>query len=358
VAAVPVAAPAPAPAPAPAGPDRLAIGKSNGFFQPSALIQIWGFYSDEPTPTSTFRVRRAEVKIKGDISPGLVGYTIMFDPSKLLFSQTTVPVTGTMPPPMAGESAGSVSVLQPGADRAVLQDAYITFQSEYADVSIGQFKMPVSLEGYGSAAKLLFPERALVARAYGDKRDLGLRVEKKLGDYFYYLAGVWNGTGLNRLDEDNEKDVGLRLEAYPVSGLTIGAVGYTTVGERDGLVRDRVEGDLRYDANDVFVIGEYIHGWDGAKVAQTPGAEPSRAEGHGVYGGLGYTFVKRIQPIVRVGMLDPNLDVSGNRTAHYEFGMNYYLRAQEARISLAASAFDPQQGNTRWEGILAAQASF
>jgi hypothetical protein len=327
----------------------LSVGKNGGIFQPNALLQAWGFYSDEPTPVSYFRIRRAEIKIKGDISPGLVSYGVMFDPSKLLpFSRSNVPVTGEMPPPT---TAGSVSVLQPGNDLGVLQDLYVTFQSEYADVSIGQFKTLVSLEGgMTSASKLLFPERALVARNYGDKRDIGVKVEKKIGDYFYYQVGLYNGSGLNHLDDDNEKDVGLRLEVYPVAGLTVAGAGYTTVGERDGLIRDRVEGDLRYDANDAFFIGEYIHGWDGPKAA--------RFDGHGVYGGLGYTFVKRIQPIVRVGMLDPNLDVSGNRTAHYEFGMNYYLRGQEARIGLSASAFDPQNGNTRWEGILAVQASF
>jgi hypothetical protein len=329
------------------------VGKSGGFFQPSALVQVWGFYSDEPTPgadpVSTFRIRRAEVKIKGDISPGLVSYGVMLDPSKLLFSSTTVPVTPadtTMPSP------GSVSVLQPGADRAVLQDAFVTFNSEYADVSVGQFKMPVSLEGSGSASKLLFPERDTVARYYGDRRDIGIKAEKKLGDSFYYLVGVYNGTGLNRADEDNEKDLALRLEAYPVAGLTLGAVGYTTVGERNGpgAIRDRLEGDLRYDANDVFFIGEYIHGWDGPK--------GNRVEGHGVYGGLGYTLMKRIQPIVRVGMLDPNNDSDTDRTTHYEFGMNYYLRGQEARLAVSATAIDPQVGDTHWEGIVAAQASF
>jgi hypothetical protein len=335
----------------------LSVGKNGGIFQPNALIQVWGFYSDEPTPTSTFRIRRAEVKIKGDIVPGLLSYGIMFDPSKLLFNSTTVAVVPPVTDPPT-PSPGNVTVLQPGADRAVLQDVYITFQSEYADVSVGQFKNPLSLEGSGSASKLLFPERDVVARQYGDKRDIGIKVEKKLGDYFYYLAGVYNGTGLNRADEDNEKDLALRLEAYPFAGATIGAVGYTTVGERNGAgaIRDRLEGDLRYDANDVFLIGEYIHGWDGPK--------GSRVEGHGVYGGLGYTFIKRVQPIVRVGMLDPNMDQpSGqaqDRVTHYEFGLNYYLRGQEARLSVAASAFDAAADgvNTRWEGIVAAQASF
>jgi len=320
----------------------LSIGKNGGIFQPSALLQAWGFYSDEPTPVSTFRIRRAEIKIKGDILPGLVSYGIMFDPAKV------IPFTSTS---LTTDGGDTVDVLQPGGDRGVLQDLYVTFQSEYADVSIGQFKNPLSLEGgMTSASKLLFPERALVARLYGDKRDIGVKVEKKIGDFFYYQAGVYNGTGLNRADEDNEKDAALRLEVYPVAGLTVGAVGYTTVGERDGVIRDRVEGDLRYDANDVFFLGEYIHGWDGP--------EGGRFDGHGVYGALGYTFVKRIQPIVRVGMLDADLDSPDNRTAHYEVGMNYYLRGQEARIALSASAFDPQVGDTDWEGILAVQASF
>jgi hypothetical protein len=256
------------------------------------------------------------------------------------FSSTDVDVGGE-----------TITFFQPGNDRSVLQDFFITFMSEYADVSLGQFKIPVSLEGYGSSSKLLLPDRSRVSRRYGDRRDLGIRVEKKLGQHFYYYAGVFNGFSLNQTDDDNEKDVSLRLEAYPLPGFTLGVVGYTTLGERDGNSRDNLELDLRYDANDFLLQAEYIHGWDDT-------ATTAQAEGHGAYGALGYTFIERIQPVLRVGFLDPNIEVENDRIAHYEAGMNYLLRGHEAKLSLAFSIFDPQAGTSTKELVLAAQVAF
>ncbi|MFZ5897202.1 MAG: porin [Myxococcota bacterium] len=348
-------------APPPVGPDKLAIGKAlQGIFQPSLLMQFWGLYGSNPNTkvgdkkTSTFRIRRAEIRIKGDIIPNLLSYNVMFDPAKAFtFGSRNIPVTGETPPPT---TAGQVNVLQPTyTDPSILQDYFITFKSEFVDVSLGQFKTPVSYEGFNGASKILFPERAQVARYYGDKRELGVKAEKKIGDYFFYSLGIFNGSGINTNDNDNEKDVALRLEAYPIKGLTIAGVGMRTFGERDGGYRDRLEGDIKYDANDIFVLAEYIHGWDGP--------EANKSEGHGAYGAFGYTFLKRIQPIARFGFLNPNNKQRGDRVRHYEGGVNYYLQALEARVSLSISAFElqdlpTQEQKTRWEGILAFQAGF
>src|SRR5690606_23829189 len=101
-----------------------------------------------------------------------------------------------------------------------LQDGGISFLSEYADVTGGQFKIPISWEGYNSSSQIVFPERALVSRYFGDRRDLAIKVEKQLNDYFYYHAGVYNGAGVNRCsDDDDQKDAALRLEAYPIEGV-------------------------------------------------------------------------------------------------------------------------------------------
>jgi len=354
----PEVAPAPAPlpgaeplAPADAPPstaERIEVGKNEGFLQPSALLQFWGWYqNDGEDTTTTFRLRRAELRVKGEIVPKVVGYNLMIDPAKLLFRETEVDVVPADP---TDPAPGSVTVLQPGSDQSILQDFFITFPSEYADVSVGQFKNPVSLEGYASSSKVIFPERSLVSRAYGDRRDIGLRVEKKIGDHFYYYAGLFNGSGQNRLDEDNEKDGALRLEVYPIEGVTVGAVGYATIGERDELHRDRLELDARYDANDILVQAEYIHGWDGLAAGDI--------EGHGAYGVLGYTFIERIQPVVRVGFLNTNIDADDDAVTHYEACFNYYLRGQEARLALSVGAFDPEVGVTRSEAILFAQVSF
>ena len=184
---------------------------------------------------------------------------------------------------------------------------------------------------------------------------MGVRIEKKLGDYFGYSAGVFNGTGQNKLDDDTEKDGALRLEGY-VEGLTVAGVGYTTIGTRKKSSRDRVEADVKYDAHSLYVIGEYIHGWDtkgGAKAV----------EGNGTYVQAAYTLFDHLQPMVRVGDIDPDMHKAGDHYWHYEAGAAWLFQKNEAKLTLAGAIFDPTKASPptnpkRTEVILAAQASF
>jgi len=333
--------------------DRVAVGEE-GFLQPGALIQGWFFLAhQDTTTTSTFRVRRAELSIKGEIAPDLVAYKLMIDTAKLLkFGSGTTPVLDAAGDPVA--SGDQVAVSTPPDDTSILQDVSVTFLSEYVEVSVGQFKIPVSYEGFNSSSKLLFPERALVSRAFGDRRDIGLRFDKKF-DYFGYNAGIYNGNGLNKIDQNNQKDIALRLEAYPIKGITIGAVGYTSVGSRnDPVTKDRLEGDLKLELSDALLQAEYIHAWDGPK--------GTRAEGHGLYVAGGYTFIERLQPLVRIGFIDPDLDnadTAGEIKA-YELGFNYYLRKHLAKLQLSFGIFDPvaPTAKTRQELTVSTQLSF
>jgi hypothetical protein len=366
----PVAAPEPPLAPAPALPppapeapplpDRLSVGKLGGFVQPGSLLQFWGVatHSDAlPGTDTTFRLRRAEFRIKGELAPKLVSYVLMLDVAKIpAFTATPSNVNVVGPD---GATIGTVPVPQPtlAADRSPLQDVAITFISEYADVSVGQFKIPVSLEALQSSSKLLFPERSRVSREFGDRRDIGIKVEKKIGDVFYYYAGLFNGQGPNALDADRRKDVGLRLEAYPIPGLTLGVLGYGTVGGRDLAVRDRLEADVRLEIANFIVQGEYIHGWTGA---------PNRRfEGHGVVGAAGYTFLERFQPVARIGLLDTNLDDLAPRTEaesgalrFFEVGFNYLLRGNDIKLGLALGHFSQEHGADITEGTLLTQLNF
>jgi hypothetical protein len=337
----PVPAPLPEPEPEdekPAWPEKLSVGKSGGFFQPGALLQFWTLYThSDDASSSTFRLRRAEIRVKGEIAPKLVGYQIMIDAAKTL-------------------NFGSGDTLTPPADTSILQDYYITFISDYADVSLGQFKTPISLEGYNSSSKTIFPERSRSSRAFGDRRDIGLRVEKKLGDYFYYYAGLFNGSGLNRTDVDHEKDAALRLEVYPFKGFTLGAMGYRTIGDRDDLARDRIEGDIRYDDHGVILQAEYIRAWDSNNDVEE--GEDEEVEGHGGYVAAGVTIIDRIQPVVRVGFLDTNTEIDDNTLMHYEGGLNYLLRAHEMKLSLVGTRLVPDTGANGIEALFAAQVSF
>jgi len=366
-------APAPLPPkPTPdAAPSELTVSK-NGFFQPSANLQVWAFASHltgDQTPneswTSTLRIRRAELKIKGEIVRKTFGYMVMFDPARLLeFSNKSIPVTGEAPAPT---TAGSVSVAQPpaGGSTSILQEVALSYLNDYADISIGQFKIPVSLEGSGSAAKLYFPERALISRKYGDRRDIGVKAEKKF-EKFGYMLGLYNGEGQNKLDSNDQKDLSLRLEVYPIKDVTLAVVGYTGLTERTEIgTKDRVEGDVKLEKHNVLLQAEYIRGWD---MTGTPAA-PKRIQGQGFYVMAGYTFFDKLQPVLRIGSLDPEIghDEHGaaavdpnDETTTYELGANYYFKGNDAKLQLAGGLFDPEQRSqhTRFDLTLAAQLAF
>lgn len=354
--------PEPAPPPPPAAEekgllDRLGVGKTNGFFQPSFTFQVWYFVSrtetvegaDSQPADSTFRLRRAEVRAKGEIIPKLVSYFINFDVAKTTpFAPATVNV--------GGDGTGTVTVQQPGADRSPLQDVWITLITEYADIALGQGKIPVSMEGLYSASKLLLPERSRVSRFFGDRRDVGLQVSKKIGDYFYYQAGLYNGNGQNTTDNDREKDAGLRLEFYPIKPLTVGLVGYSTIGERDGNARDRLEADLRWDDGKLYAQAEFHNGWDGI-----PGGA-NRRQSRGLHGEAGYIFADHYQPVARIGFLDPNVDEetlpADSKLNFFEAGFNYMLSGYEARVGGGFSYFSQKAAVDSWEFTLQGQVAY
>jgi hypothetical protein len=330
----------------PPPPKKLSVG-SEGLFQPGVLLQAWFRVAHEDETASTFRMRRAEISAKGEIVPGLVAYAVMIDPAKVL---ETEDVTIEVAP---GEE---VTVSQPQSAISVFQDLFITFQSPYVDASIGQFKIPVSWEGYNSSSKLLFAERASVAREFGDRRDMGLRLAKTW-EYFGYSAGLYNGTTLNNLDNNNAKDAALRLEAYPVKGLVIAGVVYASVGDRDEPgSKDRFEGDVRYERGPFLLQAEYIRGRD-----VTSGGE---TDGHGFYGALAWTFAEVLQPALRIGYLDPDVDAdlpvsaSKDELFHVDVGLNYFIQKHEAKLQLNYYRFEYDDDTPRDEVLLAAQVAF
>jgi len=362
-------APAPLPPPAevlpPAVPElplatKLGILK-DGWWQPGATLQFWAFGANQGGDTqTTLRIRRTELRVKGEIIPKLFGFNVMIDPARVLDNNK-----GTLS--VSGGGGGSVSANNQGTV-TILQDYMLTFMSDYADFTVGQFKIPISYEGYNSASKLLFPERSVVSRRFGDQRDLGIKLDKKLGKHFYYQAALFNGEGQNKIDSNTQKDLALRVEVYPIDGIMIGGAAYTGVTSRDtSPTKDRVEADFKLDLANVLLQAEYIHGWDGAT-----GQATARTESAGFYATVGYTIAEKIQPLFRIGRFDSDVtkDLPGDpkqrgsaapfadEMMSYELGLNYYLRGDNAKLQASWSKFVFPDQNNRGEVIIAAQAAF
>lgn len=341
-----------------AAPRRLTVGE-HASFQPGLLLQGWLLAERADETTSTFRVRRAELHVKGDIVPGALSYGVMLDAAKVLeFQDRTLPVSDQDPPPSDPTRPEAVTAKQPVSPVSMLQDAVLTATSRAVDVSFGQLKAPVSWEGYHSSSTLLFPERALVARAFGDQRDLGLRLSKTFTD-FGYVAGVFNGSGPNRLDTDDDKDLALRLEAYPTAGLAVAGAVYVTVGERTSGAKDRYEADVRYERGPLLLQAEYLR-------ARDLGRASPATEAHGFYAAVAWTFFGVVQPALRVGALDPDLHADADPSAaggkdevwHFDAGLNVLLRKHEAKLQLSYSRLHYDTRAASDTAILAAQVSY
>ena len=122
---------------------------------------------------------------------------------------------------------------------------------DYFKVKIGQFKNPFTFEnpmhpidqgfmGYSQNVSKLagFSDRAGEHASNG--RDIGLQFQ---GDFLknangrnllHYQIGVFNGQGINTKDVDNQKNVIGGVWVMPVSGMRIGAFGWTGSYARKG----------------------------------------------------------------------------------------------------------------------------
>lgn len=290
----------------------------------NGLLQTW-FIGGNGGLTDTFRIRRAELKFTGEISPHFK-WTVMIDPAKALsLNNTFTTVSGTT-------VLKDTSINQ--ASR-ILQDAFITLSYlKRVNINVGQFKVPLSLEGLQSSGQL-DTERALFAsdRArggnYGDVRDVGVMLYGPLSKEVDYQIGVFNGSGesQNDLDKNDQKAVAGRLVVRPpfIRGLQLGGSGVWGNGQRaDRPRRDRLGAESLFVRGPMTLKGELMTGSDGA------------VHRRGYYGHFGYQFDPKFQGIFRVDTWDPDIARENNAAnateRDYVAGFNYFIRERYFKL--------------------------
>src|SRR5262249_5671409 len=89
-------------------------------------------------------------------------------------------------------------------------DAFVNFApASWANVQVGQFYLPFTLENRISDNTMPFLERSLVVRNLGapNTRDVGAMFwGEALDGAIYYAAGIFDGDGPNRTNADNRFD--------------------------------------------------------------------------------------------------------------------------------------------------------
>ena len=268
----------------------------------NALLQGWSVQNQNTSRSDqNLRLRRAELKLSGSIAKA-PKYFMMVDPAKLV-------------PPPNGSPISADNMIQDMGLSYVVASGF--------EVTVGQFKIPTTAEGLLSAGDLSLPERSLIGRTLGDRRETGIRVS--------YKTNAWNATSMlssgrsiSGLGQGMINDLDNRIEITPVKNLGMGI--FAVLGDGfDYSRKGRWGVNGRYSLGKFYIRDEYSQAKDGP------------VQSHGLVGEFGYWVSENLESIVRYETYSPNQAMQNSGKAE-TLGVNYYFRNYFSKLQLAASA--------------------
>ena len=287
--------------------DKTLVKVGRGSLKVGGLLQGW--YVVDDLAADTFRLRRGEIKLYGQIVPQL-DYLIQFDPTKEL-KQTS---TGT--------------IIQ---DSRSLKDLYFDFKYIPHHVfRMGQFKPPITEEGPRSSGDIDTIERAFITNTFGDVREMGAMITGNW-EPILYQGAIFNGQDSNTLAVKDKKDFAGRIVLRPpIKGLEFGGSGY--IRTSDPSEKKRIAAEARYAWDQWTLKSEYATGQTGAAVL------------YGWYAQATYLFTPKIQGVFKFDRLDRDTRVALNRENDVTLGLNWFLDGNYAKLQLNYVLRDREDG--------------
>lgn len=295
----------PAPVSAPAQvvevkPDFVPTWKNN------SLIQFW--YVEDQTQYAAaadknFRVRRAELKLTGSSAEN-TRWFLVADFAKSLATTTTSVVTS------APSTKTNVTGINTDGDNKILQDMGIALKlAPDLELTLGQFKLPTTAESMQATSELLFAERSLLTRTYGERRDPGAMLSYKY-DKVKASVAVSNGQGANVDEKNTRKDYTGRLEATLPWGFSVGT--FALCKEAICYDLNRYGANLGWTYSDFSFRAEYVNSNISSVRATTYMVD------------AGYKLSDKWQVATRYESLQPNVSSSFKSSAA-TVGVNYFF---------------------------------
>jgi phosphate-selective porin OprO/OprP len=231
---------------------------------------------------------------------------------------------------LSGELFKNVSYkLQVDAVKSpMVLDALVEFKLvPEVGIRVGQFKVPFSQESLASSSDLDTINRSTPEEKLAPGRDNGMNGRDigaaLFGKYsvFEYTLGVFNGSGIDKKDDNDKKDIGGRLLIRPVDFLAVGAAFYR--GQRfmsagqPGLDRNRTGLELAVLHDPFSLKSEYIFAKD----------DKLERSGWYVQGGW-FLMPKKLQAVLKVDAYDKDRNIADNRMNLWTVGVNWFFTAK------------------------------
>ncbi|MGE0452409.1 MAG: porin [Vicinamibacteria bacterium] len=284
----------------------------------------------------SFRIRRAKLKFEGWAFENWLQYEV----------QTNWP----------GISSANLA--------SYLEDANINWDVTKGKkrfmLKFGQYKVPFGLQELTSSGSQQFVDRSLVSNAYFRGRDTGLSVWGVLGtNKLEYRLGAFNGNGLTRSANDNDKfQYDARVSFQPNGAVPLGSYSGAHQSESDF--------ESKALGKPIFVVSAAMEQNDLSNVASDPKTNLKstlfeldaifKYKGFSATGGYiwgerepqitnpafdtqGYSmqagyFLKpeKWEIVARYGQQDPNQSVSDDKITEIRGGLNYFYARHVLKV--------------------------
>jgi phosphate-selective porin OprO/OprP len=253
--------------------------------------------------SASFFLRRARFAVEGSITPW-ASYR----------AQVELRTVGAAPVPATSPLTLSAS------------DLWVRMTHQRWSGTVGQFRVPFSLESLLGSTTLETTERSRIVNA--TKRDIGAQLEWRIPDRLILQAAVVNGEGPNRAaNPDNRMAYLARAVVTPVTGLDLGAAfeGYN----------DSTSFDVQamYRTTRGTARAEYIRARNRTSNVHTVGW----------YALAAYNIVPhRVQVVGRVQQFDPSDVVTTDRSTGYLVGLQYFISGDNMKVMTDYEVFREQ----------------
>lgn len=192
--------------------------------------------------------------------------------------------------------------------------------------TVGQFRVPFSLESLLSSTTLETTERSRIVLAA--KRDIGAQAEWRIPDRVALQVAMVNGEGPNRTtNADNRMAYYARALVTPVKALDVGAA-FEGYNDSTG-----VDAQAMYHGRRWTGRAEYIREHN----------RRTDVRSDGWYMLLAYRAQPRhVQLVGRVQQFDPSDRIATDRSTGYLLGVQYFMRNDDFKLMADYEAFHEQ----------------
>ena len=193
--------------------------------------------------------------------------------------------------------------------------------------TVGQFKVPFSLEALFGSSTLELADRSIVVGDFAPNRDIGAMAEWRPHRVLAVQAGVFNGEGPNHAANPDKKMLYVgRVVLAPATGVELGAAAAAFPDST------WLDADVFVHRGAWTVRSEYLH--------RNAFAPRDRREGW--YALAAYRLPHEpVQFVGRAEQFDSTAAPS-NRTTGYTAGAQYFLRGDDLKLQASYGVFVEQ----------------